>query len=368
MKGRNRLAFDFKSPKEMSAYTNTNQTPAEIHKCKICEKQAQFCCSACGTGHYYCSQACQASDWQAGHKRECVATIKSTSAGSLAGGRETAAQNVNAPRDEAERIDDMKFYMSQVYQIIKPVMLCIILSILWVKCTFPTPDYYIFRANAVNSTNPLPPIGGGGISVGVGGNGDTSTPTSDDFSASLKVALIILSQIIVATIVIVLLFKYGCMKILYGIFAAIVLLLLGLFGYLLGTQLLITFNLALDWPSFIFFLWNLGAVGLVQIFWKGPLIVQQGYLVLISSLMAYSLTQTVELTTWILLGLLAVWDLIAVLCPYGPLRLLVESSRDTGREIPALLYRFATFQHQASWHMKRLLGRRQVARNRKDLL
>lgn len=111
----------------------------------------------------------------------------------------------------------------------------------------------------------------------------------------------------------------------------------------------ITFNLPLDWISFIFMLWNLTAVGLVQIFWKGkstnvytqptgPMIMQQAYLVLISSLMAYSLTQTLELTTWILLSLLAIWDLIAVLCPFGPLRLLVESSREQEREIPALLY------------------------------
>jgi hypothetical protein len=31
-------------------------------------------------------------------------------------------------------------------------------------------------------------------------------------------------------------------------------------------------------------------------------------------------------------------DLIAVLCPFGPLRILVESSRNDKREIPALLY------------------------------
>ena len=31
-------------------------------------------------------------------------------------------------------------------------------------------------------------------------------------------------------------------------------------------------------------------------------------------------------------------DLIAVLCPFGPLRLLIESSRNQQREVPALLY------------------------------
>ncbi|KAI8647387.1 Presenilin-domain-containing protein [Parasitella parasitica] len=54
--------------------------------------------------------------------------------------------------------------------------------------------------------------------------------------------------------------------------------------------------------------------------------------------MAFSLTGLEQWTTWILLGLLAIWDLIAVLCPFGPLRLLIESSRNQQREVPALLY------------------------------
>ncbi|KAI9486733.1 MAG: Presenilin-domain-containing protein [Benjaminiella poitrasii] len=57
-----------------------------------------------------------------------------------------------------------------------------------------------------------------------------------------------------------------------------------------------------------------------------------------SSLMAFSLTGLEQWTTWILLGLLAIWDLVAVLCPFGPLRLLIESSKKQQREVPALLY------------------------------
>ncbi|KAI8097939.1 Presenilin-domain-containing protein [Gilbertella persicaria] len=54
--------------------------------------------------------------------------------------------------------------------------------------------------------------------------------------------------------------------------------------------------------------------------------------------MAFSLTGLEQWTTWILLGLLAVWDLVAVLCPFGPLRLLLESSKKQQKEVPALLY------------------------------
>lgn len=58
-----------------------------------------------------------------------------------------------------------------------------------------------------------------------------------------------------------------------------------------------------------------------------------------SSLMAFSLTNLADWTTWILLALLACWDLIAVLCPFGPLKLLVEHSDSNKQMIPkALIY------------------------------
>lgn len=46
-----------------------------------------------------------------------------------------------AAYEEAERIADMKFYMLQIYKIIKPVVVCICLSILWVKISMAGSDY-----------------------------------------------------------------------------------------------------------------------------------------------------------------------------------------------------------------------------------
>lgn len=65
---------------------------------------------------------------------------------------------------------------------------------------------------------------------------------------------------------------------------------------------------------------------------------QQAYLTIMSSLMAYSLTGLAEWTTWLLLGLLSVWDLVAVLCPFGPLKMLIESTKTQAKNVPALLY------------------------------
>ncbi|RUS19419.1 hypothetical protein BC937DRAFT_87531 [Endogone sp. FLAS-F59071] len=64
----------------------------------------------------------------------------------------------------------------------------------------------------------------------------------------------------------------------------------------------------------IFALWNFAVVGLSSVFWKGPLWLQQSYLTVMSSLMvstgwAFSLTGLEQWTTWMLLGLLAIWGM-----------------------------------------------------------
>jgi len=99
------------------------------------------------------------------------------------------------------------------------------------------------------------------------------------------------------------------------------------------------------------------------------------------ALQAWSLTKIDEWTTWVLLGLLVIWgtslqprsggslktlkkncvqskgnqdaDLIAVLTPCGPLKLLIESSRRQNVEIPALLYSGMRAQRCASVGIRR---------------
>jgi len=129
-------------------------------------------------------------------------------------------------------------------------------------------------------TNKRQGTGSSGI-ISTGGGG---VPDGLDSSSVIQ-ALTILAQIIGATIVIVLLFKYGCFRVLFIIIGIIVVMLLGLFGWILITALLVRFNLALDYVSLILYLWNFVIVGVVVIFWKGPMQLQQAYLVQMSSMM-----------------------------------------------------------------------------------
>ncbi|KAI8363447.1 Presenilin-domain-containing protein [Mortierella sp. GBAus27b] len=336
--------------------SGTNQD--DDQPCQSCGAPGRFQCSACKSMRY-CSQECQAQDWRA-HYRECAELKEGRTNGDEEQGdrprsrpprsREAGdslgdeAENIravaNQPRrrpreprsrprmtpeqqaayEEAERIADMKFYMLQIYKIIKPVVVCICLSILWVKISMAGSDYrptqstYTVYRESPNST------------------------VSQNIIGSLANAGIIIGQIVIVTIIIVVLFKRGHIKILIGFFMIVVAMLLGFMGYILVLNLIQVLRIPLDFLTMAFALWNFAVTGLISVFWKGPMWLQQVYLTVMSSLMAFSLTGLAEWTTWMLLALLVVWDLIAVLCPFGPLKILVESSRNQNQEVPALLY------------------------------
>lgn len=97
-------------------------------------------------------------------------------------------------------------------------MVCIILSIFWVKVSFGgKSDYTPSRPTYVSTTS------------------STSTSSSSDsgIAQSFTNAAIIIGQIIGVTILIVFFFKKGWIKVLIGFFMVVVLLLLGFMTYLL---------------------------------------------------------------------------------------------------------------------------------------
>jgi presenilin 1 len=95
----------------------------------------------------------------------------------------------------------------------------------------------------------------------------------------------------------------------------------------------------LDAPTALLLLFNASALGVLSVFASAvPILVRQGYMVALAVIVAAWLSRLPEWTTWIMLVALALYDLVAVLAPRGPLRMLVELASSRDDELPALIY------------------------------
>ncbi|CAB9526230.1 Presenilin-like protein [Seminavis robusta] len=227
---------------------------------------------------------------------------------------------------KALSVSELLYSSSSYYAIAKPVSMTMMLSALSVvyinnEETIENGEAAMANAYQVFSTD-----GSGGL---------------DTLLLSFANSIVMVSVICMMTFVIVLLYKFKCMKCLIGYMIFCSATLLGVLGGNLFQTALYVYHIPMDIISYYFFIYNFCVVGVASVFWgQGiPKYITQAYLIATAVILAWHLSYFDSWTTWSLLTMLALYDLCAVLTPCGPLRFLVDlMSKDDAPEMPGLLY------------------------------
>lgn len=149
-----------------------------------------------------------------------------------------------------------------------------------------------------------------------------------------------LSMIMIVNCTLVLLYKGGYTNVIKAWLMTGSGVLLFVVTYYYMGRCVYYFNFPMDHLSCSFIVWNIGMTGMGTLYYKGPFVMHQGFVIYVSILMAVVLEESFpEWTAWILMILVSLWDMFAVLCVIGPLRMLIETAHERNEPLfPALLF------------------------------
>lgn len=166
-----------------------------------------------------------------------------------------------------------------------------------------------------------------------------SDTTTQKLEGAVLNAVVFVVLITLVTFLLVILYYYRFTNFLKYYIRFSAFFVLGSMGGSIFLSLIQHFNIPIDSFTFCLLLFNFTILGVISVFSQGvPILLNQMYMVALGIIVAAWFTKLPEWTTWVVLVALALYDLVAVLAPGGPLKMLVELASSRDEELPALVY------------------------------
>ena len=184
--------------------------------------------------------------------------------------KEEEEEGKEEKNDNDFHLEDMVYSMNSFWAVLQPVSICMVFASIVVTNLRAVED----SANSSNNGLGLYSIdsSSGGDSSGNGDDGDDESAGGDSNSVklgkSIANALVIVGSIIVATCIVILLYKYRCMKLLLAYMCLAMTMLLGFMGGLLFYTFLVKYDIPWDTLSFVIIIWNFAMVGILSVFYQ----------------------------------------------------------------------------------------------------
>lgn len=213
---------------------------------------------------------------------------------------------------------------SEIIGVMSPVSICMFLVVLLV---------YTLSSSSNSSSDPIR------TAANLVYVETSSDSTTQKLEGSLLNALVFVILIAAVTFLLVLLYYYNFTSFLKNYMRFSAFFVLGTMGGSIFLSMIQYFSIPVDSITCFVLLFNFTAVGVLSLFSEGfPIFLRQSYMVVLGIIVAAWFTKLPEWTTWTLLVALALYDLVAVLAPGGPLKILVELASSRDGELPALIY------------------------------